>query len=106
MHSGARAAVHLPPREVHHQRRRVPQPVPIAPRAAMCMRSGRRQGVGSAAARRTALRCRASRVHTATAIPTQVAKPTVASAPPTWMIAALVGSMFVNLLLFILYLLK
>ncbi|MEO1371840.1 MAG: hypothetical protein AAFU75_05140, partial [Planctomycetota bacterium] len=42
----------------------------------------------------------------ATAIPTQVAKPTVASAPPTWMIAALVGSMFVNLLLFILYLLK
>ncbi|MEL6742354.1 MAG: serine/threonine-protein kinase [Planctomycetota bacterium] len=42
----------------------------------------------------------------ATAIPTQVAKPTVASAPPTWMIAALVGSMFMNLLLFILYLLK
>ena len=42
----------------------------------------------------------------ATAIPTQVAKPAVASAPPTWMIAALVGSLFVNLLLFILYLLK
>ena len=42
----------------------------------------------------------------ATAIPTQVAKPAVASAPPTWMIAALVGSLFVNLLLFILFLLK
>ena len=42
----------------------------------------------------------------ATAIPTKVGKPSVESTPPTWMLAALVGSLFVNLLLFILYLLK